>query len=152
MIRSILGVALLCCCSLFANAQSNTLTINNTTPCTIYITVYGTTNGNGCATDYKTPVYAITPGSTFYSDPTAVPSGIHGSGTLGATDKFTMVRVYSSDTHGSCTVSNAAMSDCATGSSSSVTSFTFDDTFCTTCATADLDYVVIGNDAILTIQ
>lgn len=152
MIKSILGVALLCCCSLFANAQSSTLTINNMTTCTIYLTVYGTTNGNGCATDYKTPVYSIGPGSTYYGDPTAVPSGLQGSGTLGTTDKFTMVRLYSSNPSGICGLVDAAMSDCATGSSSSVTSFTFEDNTCTACGSADLDYVVIGNDAILTIQ
>lgn len=120
MKKLFITTALLCLLSVFTKAQYGSFTINNNTPCTVYVILYGTVNGAvpPCQINYKSTVLAIPSyRSILYSDPSAVPGGMSKGGTtLAAGDMFTMARVYHGNPSMSCTSTGTAdMSDCWTG-------------------------------------
>lgn len=120
MKKLFITTALLCLLSVFAHAQYGTFTINNNTPCTVYVVLYGTVNGAvpPCQINYVSNVIAI-PGTSSinYGDPGAVPGGMNNGGlTLAPGDMFTMARVYHGNPSVACTSTGVAdMSDCWSG-------------------------------------
>lgn len=156
MNKTLFIAAMLCCISFFANAQYNSLTINNNTGCTIYLWLGGVPNFTPCGADYRSNVLSIPPGPTTYSDPTAVPGGLNrGGGSLGTNDKFSMAIVYNSDPAGGCSgYQEYAMSDCITGMQTSVTTVTFKDASnsCNTCGVYDITWSGAGTNAVLDIN
>lgn len=120
-------MALLCLITTASFAQYNTLTINNTSSCTVYLQLYGTTFSSGCMADYGSNILAIPPGTVTYADPTMVPGGMTGTGgTLNVNDNFTMVRVLNGPYMYSCFTPTAYMlSDCIPGATSNVSNVQF---------------------------
>ncbi len=152
MKKSLITTALLCLLSVFAHAQYNTLTINNSSPCTVYVIIHGTLSSSGCNGDYRSNIIAVAPGTVTYNDPSMVPGGMNkmGSPSLGSSDNFTMVRVYGANPAGTCPLSVINMSDCISGSVTSTTGFAIEDAGCTTCATVNIDFV--GGGPVATID
>ncbi len=159
MKKLLFAVALLCCCY-FAQAQYNSLTIDNTTPCTVYVKIYGTTSTAipACLVDYSSTVISIANGTTVtYANPSVVTGGglSNGMTTLGSSDNFTMVRVYHERPGFSCIGTYADMSDCYTGTTYVhpwELELSVPGTGCTHCTFASLTYSGSGTTATLTIN
>ncbi len=95
MKKSLMITAFLCLLSAFAYAQTpsyTSLTINNSTPCTVYMLLGGNTSGGACTPDQMSSVIAIAPGSTTF-DAGGVPGGM---GSLSSGDIFTFIELYTS--------------------------------------------------------
>lgn len=121
-------MALLCLIAIGANAQYTSFQISNTSSCDVYVMLYGTTSGSGCATDYNSSILVIPGTSTVtYSSPATVPGGLTGTGgTLGGGGHFTMVRVLNGPYMYSCfSLSSYLLSDCVAGVPANVTDVQF---------------------------
>lgn len=113
MKKSLIIATLVCLLSVAAHAQYNTISINNSTPCTVYIVLHGTTTAT-CTGDYRSTVLAIGPGITTFSNPTSVPGGMtKGGSTLGSTGYFTFAKVYQNDPTKGCTLNFFNLTDCS---------------------------------------
>lgn len=149
MRKTLFIAAMLCLTSFFAQAQYDIIDIHNSTSCTVYVQILGTTNSNGCASDYQSSFIAIPPFSgTVYTDPSMVPGGVQNASmmSLAAGDKFTGIKVVSDNPGGSCSIaSSVLMSDCLASSTTAAIAFPINTASCTSCGTHDILYNAVGN-------
>lgn len=151
MKRSLIALFALIAMSFAAQAQTNSLTINNMSGCEIFYKVYGTTSGSGCMMDYvQSGLNVISAGQNyFYANPTAIP--LHNGGlTLSAGDNFTAVEFLSSNPAWGCgTLNKVQFSNC-TGPSSGT--FTVESFGCSSCGTLNFTVTTAGPNTTITIN
>ncbi|MEZ5017037.1 MAG: hypothetical protein R2800_08280 [Flavipsychrobacter sp.] len=79
MKKMFFAIALLCLCTIFAQAQgTNGITIKNSTPCRIYLVLHGAQPSDpSCSSNYRSGIVAVNAGTTInFNDPSTVPGGM----------------------------------------------------------------------------
>lgn len=158
MKRTLMITAFLCLLSAFAYAQSyTTLTVNNNTPCVVYIVVGGNVSGSACPTAYVSNVIGFPSGSTTF-DAGNITGGMKCSTcsptSLSSGDNFNFVDIATSNPVGMnmCAVINAYTLDVC-GGTTSLTGINFEDwngSTCSPCGTYDV--ILNGSGSTLTLD
>lgn len=145
-------LAALCLLAVSAQAQVQTLTVNNWNPtCDVYFTLRGNPSGGGCSASHRSSLQVFVPGQTATFDAGSVPGGMNCGSctptTLAAGDDIVVARILDANPLLGCTVTGAGVvgDPCFTGTTS--ITYTIQNSTCAACGSVTVVWTSTGPGA-----